>query len=132
MLQFLDVILTIVHLAIVVFNLFGWIPKVTRRAHFISIVLTAASWFLLGIWFGMGYCPFTAWQWQVKETLGERNLPANFIEYFAEKFTGIDFNTQFISNVIAISFAAVALLSVYINFVHPRTGKSKASITGHL
>ena len=116
MLQFVDVILTIVHLAIVAFNLFGWIPKITRKAHFISIVLTTASWFLLGIWFGMGYCPFTDWQWQVKEKLGEKNLPTNFIEYFSEKITGNDFDSQFINNVIAISFALVALLSVYINF----------------
>ncbi len=124
MLQFLDVLLTIVHLAIVLFNLFGWIPKITRKAHFISVVLTAASWFLLGIWFGMGYCPFTDWQWQVKEKLGEGNLPVNFIEYFAEKITGHDFDPQFISNVIAVSFALVTLLSVYLNFIHPRLSKT--------
>jgi hypothetical protein len=70
----------------------------------------------LGIWFGIGYCPFTDWQWQVKEKLGERNLPVNFIEYFAEKITGIDFHPQFINNIIAISFALVTLLSVCINF----------------
>jgi len=124
MLQFLDVLLTIVHLAIVLFNLFGWIPKITRKAHFISVVLTAASWFLLGIWFGMGYCPFTDWQWQVKEKLGEGNLPVNFIEYFVEKITGHDFDPQFISNVIAVSFALVALLSVYINFIHSKLSKT--------
>jgi hypothetical protein len=73
MLLLLDLFLTLVHIAIVLFNLFGWIPKTTRKAHFISILLTAVSWFLLGIWFGMGYCPFTDWQWRVKEQLGERN-----------------------------------------------------------
>ncbi len=114
MLQFLDVLLSIVHLSFIVFNLFAWIPKITRKAHFISVVITAASWFLLGIWFGIGYCPFTDWQWQVKEKLGERNLPVNFIEYFAEKITGIDFDPQFINNIIAISFAVVTLLSVCI------------------
>jgi hypothetical protein len=118
--------LTIVHLAIVLFNLFGWIPKLTRKAHFISILLTAASWFLLGIFYGMNYCPFTDWQWQVKEKLGEGNLPVNFIEYFAEKIIGRDFNSQFINNVIAISFAIVAMLSVYINFMLPRLRKTKS------
>jgi hypothetical protein len=117
MLQFLDVLLTIVHLVIIGFNLFGWIPKVTRKAHFISILFTATSWFLLGIWFGMGYCPFTDWQWQVKENLGEPNLPANFIEYFAEKVTGSDFDSQFVSIVTAICFALAALLSIYVNFI---------------
>lgn len=125
MLTFLDVLLTIVHLSIVVFNLFGWIPKATRKAHFISILLTAASWFLLGIWAGTGYCPFTDWQWDVKERLGERNLPANFIEYFAEKVTGYDFNPQFVSIVIGVSFALATLASVYVNFIIPKLKKSR-------
>jgi len=120
MLQFLDILLSIVHLAIVGFNVIGWMFKKTRKAHFISIVLTTSSWFLLGIWFGMGYCPFTDWQWQVKEKLGERNLPSNFIEYFAEKFTGIDFDARFVNNMIAISFGIVALLSIYVNFIATR------------
>ena len=119
MFHFLDILLTIVHLSIVCFNLFGWMPKKWRKAHFISIVLTAASWFILGIWFGFGYCPFTDWQWQVKERLGEKNLPANFVEYFAEKITGQNFSPTLVSNVIAISFAAAALISVYVNFVLP-------------
>ena len=120
MLQFLDVLLTIVHLAITGFNLFGWIPKATRKAHLISILCTAASWFLLGIWFGFGYCPFTDWQWRVKEELGERNLPSNFIEYFAEKVTGKDFDAQFVSKMIGICFALVSIISIYLNFFKRR------------
>jgi hypothetical protein len=120
MLRFLDVLLTFVHVAIVFFNLFGWIPRATRRAHLISIGLTAASWFLLGIWFGMGYCPFTDWQWKVKEALGERNLPHNFIEYFAEKLTGQDFDPSLVGILITVGFALAAGLSLYVNFVLPR------------
>jgi hypothetical protein len=127
MLHFLDVLLTLVHFGIVGFNLFGWIPKATRKAHFISIVLTAASWFILGIWFGTGYCPFTDWQWRVKERLGERNLPANFIEYYAEKITGKDFDPAIINNLITICFALAALLSIYVNFILARR-KTNASL----
>ena len=46
MLTFLDTLLTIFHLAIVLFNLFGWIPRGTRKVNFITILLTAASWFV--------------------------------------------------------------------------------------
>jgi hypothetical protein len=120
MLRFLDILLTIVHLSIVFFNLFGWIPRVTRGAHFVSIVLTAASWFLLGIWFGTGYCPFTDWQWDVKAKLGERNLPANFIEYYAEKVSGYDFDSSLVATLIAVFFALAALVSIYVNFILPR------------
>lgn len=121
MLVFLDILLTIVHLAIILFNLFGWIFVGTRRLHFVFILLTAASWFILGIWFGMGYCPVTDWQWNVKEQLGERNLPSNFVEYFAEKITGYDFSEQLVNRVIGVCFAAAALLSVYVNFIRRRS-----------
>ena len=123
MLQSLDVLLTIVHLAIIFFNLFGWIPASTRKWHLVFIILTAASWFILGIWFGMGYCPVTDWQWSVKEQLGERNLPSNFIEYFAEKTTGHDFSAQMVNTVIAVSFSLAALLSLYVNFIQPHLRK---------
>jgi hypothetical protein len=123
MLVFLDILLSFIHLAIIIFNLFGWIPKATRKVHFIFIVLTAASWFILGIWFGMGYCPFTDWQWKVKAKLGEHDLPANFIEYFTEKITGHDFSSSLINTVIAVCFGLAAFLSVYVNFLQPAVRK---------
>lgn len=125
MLHFWDVLLTIVHLALVLFNLFGWIPRATRKAHFITIVLTAGSWFVLGIWFGMGYCPFTDWQWDVKRQLGERNLPPNFIEYFAEKVAGRDFDPDLVGTMITVFFALAAGLSLYVNFVLPRLKRKR-------
>jgi hypothetical protein len=123
MLYFLDILLTLVHLVIIGFNLFGWIPKATRKAHFICIVLTAASWFVLGIWFGMGYCPFTDWQWNIKEKLGERNLPASFIKYFADRLTGRDFDPGLVNTVTVTCFAVAAFLSVYVNFISPKKKK---------
>src|SRR5688572_4399772 len=120
MLVFLDVLLTIVHLAIIFFNLFGWIPKATRKAHLVSIILTAASWFILGIWYGMGYCPITEWQWRVKARLGETGMPSNFIEYMAEKVSGKDFSESLISGLTGGLFAAAAILTVYVNFFLPK------------
>jgi hypothetical protein len=78
---------------------------------------TTASWFILGIWFGLGYCPVTDWQWQVKSKLGERNLPASFIEYYADKITGYNFSTSFIDIVTLVSFLLAVLLSLYFNFI---------------
>lgn len=127
MLRLLDIFLTTLHLAVVLFNLFGWLPKATRKAHFVSIILTAASWFLLGIWFGAGYCPLTHWQWNVKAKLGERNLPENFIEYFAEKLTNHDFETSLVSMLIIVFFSLAALLSVYVNFVLPKQKRKQTA-----
>jgi hypothetical protein len=95
----------------------------------ITILLTAASWFILGIWYGMGFCPLTEWQWQVKERLGERNLPSNFIEYIAEKWTGHDFDSGFISTMIAVCFVLATIASVYVNFLLPgRKRKQKRRV----
>jgi hypothetical protein len=124
MLWLLDAFLTFVHLVIIGFNLFGWIWPATRKAHFICVLATAASWFLLGIWFGMGYCPVTDWQWRVKEQLGEHNLPASFIKYYADKISGRDISSSVIDMVTVISFFIAALLSVYVNFIKKKRKKS--------
>lgn len=116
MLIFLDIFFTILHLLIIGFNLFGWIFPATRRLHLIFAGATLFSWVVLGIWFGMGYCPITDWQWQVKEQLGERNLPASFVTYFANKITGHDFSDAFINLMILLLFAPAVLLSIYLNF----------------
>jgi hypothetical protein len=120
MLQFLDILLTIVHLAIIGFNLFGWIFPATRKAHLICIIATAISWFGLGIWFGMGYCPVTDWQWQVKRKLGETDLPASFIKYFADKITGMDFSPSIVNTATVVVFVLAAVLSIYVNFIKRR------------
>lgn len=116
-LPILDFLLTILHLVIIGFNLLGWIWPATRRLHFISVLLTAGSWLLLGIWYGLGYCPITDWQWQIKEKLGEENLPNSFIKYYADKISGQDVSADFIDLATGICFALAAFLSVYVNFI---------------
>ena len=125
MLKLLDIFLTLVHLAIIGFNLFAWIWPKLRRAHLITVAATGASWFLLGIWFGMGYCPVTDWQWAVKEKLGERNLPNSFVKYMGDKLTGQDFDPSFIDGITVGAFAAAVILAIYFNFFHRRTQKAK-------
>lgn len=121
-LQLLDAFLTFTHLLIVGFNLLGWIWPKTRKAHFVVVMLTAACWFVLGIWYGIGYCPVTDWQWQVKERLGEQNLPNSFIKYWADKLTGSNVNTQLIDVLTGLCFAAAFVLAIYLNvFKHKRT-----------
>jgi hypothetical protein len=111
-----DYLYTCLHLVIIGFNLLGWIWPATRKLHFICILLTAGSWLLLGIWFGIGYCPITDWQWQVKEKLGEANLPASFIKYYADKISGQSISAGLIDFLTAFVFGAAALLSLYLNF----------------
>src|SRR5258708_40200347 len=113
-LHVLDILLTLFHLVIIGFNLFGWIWK--PRLHLVLVLLTAGCWFILGIWFGWGYCPVTDWEWQIKEKLGEQDLPNSFIKYYADKISGESINSALIDTLTAVCFFTAALISVYINF----------------
>ena len=115
-LHFLDGFFTLLHLVIIGFNLLGWIWKFTRKLHFYLVLLTAFSWLVMGYWFGLGYCPVTDWQWQVKNKLGEHNLPNSFIKYIVDKVVDTDSSTALIDTTTAICFAVVALLAVYFLF----------------
>ena len=117
MLLFLDILLSILHLSLVGFNLLGWIWRRTRRAHLATILLTAASWFILGIWYGIGYCPITDWQWQVKRQLGESNLPASFIKYFADKTFNASFSPELVNILTVVFFFAALIASIIANVV---------------
>jgi Protein of Unknown function (DUF2784) len=120
MLKFLDILLTFTHFALIGFNLFGWIWQKTRRAHLITVAATAFSWFILGIWFGWGYCPITHWQWNVKKQLGERNLPNSFIKYYADKISGKDIDPKIVDTITLIAFLTVIVLTVILNFFNKR------------
>ncbi len=115
-LKALDLFLTLLHFVIILLNLFGWLWKPLRKAHLICVVITAGCWFILGIWYGIGYCPVTDWEWHVKTQLGETNLPDSFIKYYADKISGTSVSESLISVAIAVCFGAAALLSVYFNF----------------
>ncbi|MCD0490061.1 DUF2784 domain-containing protein [Pedobacter sp. MC2016-14] len=121
--QILDLFFIVLHLVIVGFNLLGWIWPATRRLHFIVVLLTAGSWLILGIWYGIGYCPITDWHWQLKESMGETNLPNSFIKYYADKVTGADISSQLVDIATALGFAIAALMSVYLNFFHKSANK---------
>ena len=120
MLKFLDILLTLAHFALIGFNVLGWVWPKTRRAHLITVAATAFSWFVLGIWFGWGYCPITDWQWKVKQRLGETNLPNSFIKYYADKISGKDIDPKIVDTATLSVFVAVIILTVILNFFNKR------------
>jgi len=116
LLKFLDILLTLAHLVLIGFNLLGWIWIKTRKAHLITIAATAFSWFVLGIWFGWGYCPITDWQWKVKEKLGETDLPNSFIKYYADKISGRNIDPSIVDTTTLVTFLIVIIVTIYFNF----------------
>lgn len=119
MLAFLDIALTIFHSVLTLFNLVGWAWKRTRKLHLIVLVTTAASWFILGIWYGWGYCPLTSWHWDIKEQQGETDLPNSFIKYHADKLTGQDIPATLVDNITLAGLIFAVLAAVYVNFIRP-------------
>jgi hypothetical protein len=119
-LKFLDMLLTLTHLLLIGFNLFGWTWARTRKAHMVTVCATVFCWFVLGIWFGWGYCPITDWQWTVKEKLGESNLPNSFIKYYADKISGRNIDASIVDTTTLVLFLAVIILTIYFNFFKSR------------
>lgn len=82
MLKFLDYFFLLLHLAVLFFNLFGWIHPRTRIMHRWCVGITLFCWLVVGLWVGtIGYCPLTDWHWQVKEARGLGLMPDSFIDY---------------------------------------------------
>ena len=102
------------HTAWMLFNCVGWIWRRTRPWHLATIALTGASWFVLGIWYGWGYCPCTDWHWQVRERLGYRD-PPSYTEMLFEQLTGIAVTTTLANTVTVTVFVVVSVLSVVLN-----------------
>ena len=125
MLGILDIVLAVFHLLLMAFNLTGWIWRGTRKLHLLTLVLTAASWLILGIWYGLGYCPLTDWHWNVKTKMGETGLPASFVKYYADKWTGKDISADLVEQVTVYCLVFAVLASLVVNLVLPILAKRK-------
>ncbi|MBW6478208.1 MAG: DUF2784 domain-containing protein [Bacteroidales bacterium] len=117
-----DYFFTFFHLLLILFNLFGWIWKPFRKIHFATISLTLASWFILGIWYGWGYCPFTDWHWQVLRELGYYGLPSSYISFLVTRISGYVPPAQWVDG-LTIGFALLAfIVSIKVNFFRRKSG----------
>lgn len=112
----LNFLFVIFHGGLILFNIFGWAWERTRRIHLITISLTILSWIGLGLIFGWGYCPCTDWHWDVKRHLGEQNLPASYIKYYADYLTGTNWDPLIIDLGTAAMGASALLLSIWFNW----------------
>ncbi len=117
MYQFLHYFFLLFHLALIIFNLTGWIWKRTRRAHMFVICLTLASWTVLGFFYGFGYCPLTDWHWAVLEKLGKADLPNSYLKYLLDLLTGLDWNAQLVDGLAVGGLTFALIASIWVNFI---------------
>lgn len=116
MLVFLDKFFFAFHSAVIVFALFGWACRKTRKANLAVILFIAFSWFILGIWYGYGYCPCTDWHWRVREGLGFVDMPSSYTKFLIDKVTGWDVDQRSVDVLTLVLLAAAFSVSLAANF----------------
>ena len=130
MLKILDIFFIIFHTSLILFNLFGWIFRSTRKANLYTLLITAGSWVILGLIVGtLGYCPLTDWHFNILTKLGETDLPVSYIKYLADRLTGISFDSALVDTFTLWGLIIALLCSVFLNFVDWRSKKIKKSQT---
>lgn len=115
MLPFLDKFFFVFHSCLIVLILFGWAWKRTRLANLVVILLTAFSWFILGIWYGYGYCPSTDWHWKVRARMGIRDLPTSYTKFLIDSLTGWDVSQRAVDIVTLVLLIGALTASLYTN-----------------
>jgi len=111
-----DILFIVFHTILILFNLFGWIFKPLRKANLVVLLLTGASWFILGIFYGIGYCPFTDWHFELLRNQGQNDLPSSYIVYLFQKLTGYRLGTMLADIAMLIFYFMALTASVYVNF----------------
>lgn len=113
--SFLNVFFFVFHTIFILFVLFGWIWEKTRKIHLAAVVLTAFSWFGLGIFYGFGYCFCTEWHWNVRYRLGYAEMPRSYIKFLILSATGRDLNDDLVDAVTVMVFLGIFALAVFLD-----------------
>jgi len=117
MYQVLNIFFIAFHSLFVLFCVTGWMWKKTRKLNLVLLLLTGFSWFILGIWYGIGYCPFTDWHWQVRHKLGHHDMPYSYMKFLLETVTGLEFNALFVDYMTVIFFTVALIMSCATNII---------------
>ena len=116
--RFLDIFFTVFHTCLVFFNLFGWIWKKARRLNLICLLLTGASWVILGIFYGFGYCPLTDWHFNILMKLGYTDLPNSYLSFLFTRLTRLQIDQSLVDAFTMWGLIIALTISLYLNFRH--------------
>jgi hypothetical protein len=105
----------IFHIALIFFNLFGWIFRSLRKWNLITLLLTAMSWFLLGLFYGFGYCFLTDWHWHIRDRLGYSTESNSYIHFLVTELTPLSIDEGVVDVWTAIIFFLALAASIFMN-----------------
>lgn len=111
----LNVLFHCVHGAIMILILVGWTIPAARLLHLVVTLLTLASWFILGIWLGPGYCPLTSWHWALKESLGTGRPDKTYIQLVGETILRRTLDGPTVDRLAVLTTIGVAAASLILN-----------------
>ena len=80
-------------------------------------MLTLGSWFVLGHWLGVGYCPITDWHWRIKDAFGEGRPPGSYIQLVLEKASRRRLNGALIDQTVLVGTLLIGAVSLILFLV---------------
>ena len=125
MYQTLNIFFFVFHTSLILFNMFGWIAKRTRRWNLLTLFLTGGTWLVSGIWYQIGYCPCTDWHHEVRRNMGFDDMSGSYIKFLLDRMTGLSFDADLVTNGTALVFFFLLALSLYLNINDYMKAKSE-------
>lgn len=116
-LKVVDWFFVVFHTLLILFNVFGWTWRKTRKWNLIVLLLTGLSWAVLGIFYGFGYCPFTDWHFQVLRKLGVYDLPGSYIKYLIDRVFQTDVNSEMVDLLTLVVYLILLIISIIANLI---------------
>jgi hypothetical protein len=114
-LEVLNIGFFVFHTVLIVFNVIGWAWKRTRIWNLVTLGLTALSWFVMGAFYGIGYCVCTQFHFEVREALGIHDGADNYLQLLARTLLGIDPAPSTVRQIAGIGFGVSVVMSVALN-----------------
>jgi Protein of Unknown function (DUF2784) len=110
-----NVFFFVFHILLIVFNLVGWLYRPLRKWNLVTLGLTAFSWFILGYFYGFGYCFLTDWHWLVREKLGYTNPYNSYIQFLISSIFSVSLTERAVNTLTAALFSMALIVSVAAN-----------------
>lgn len=113
--HFLDWFFVVFHTALIIFNVLGWIHRKTRKLNLLTLFITGFSWFVLGIFYGWGYCFLTDWHYDILLRLSTYPSESSYIAYILRRIFSIYISSQLADLITLLGFLAALALSTTFN-----------------
>lgn len=107
----LDWTFFVLHGAFILFNMVGWAWQRTRVLHLITLALTTFSWFVMGMFWGWGYCVLTDWHTHIRRQLAYAEPEATFAQQFAGRLCGLPLDRTFADCITGSIFTFIVVVT---------------------